>query len=377
MKKTITFLVMATVISYGLFAQAQHPGIKSYGEYRKSNVRSLIQKKERSQLVYDTKMDYKNSRKILTGTTMTPSSIIIQVYDDISQEWVNFVKFSIIYENVIYEKEIVLEVYIEDELYPQEKRVNFYNEVWELQETEIYSYFEDKKNWELTGKTLSHTDSYGNIILEASLSYDQYSQTWDTLFGVKYDYTYTNFGKPHELLISDYNDWMQQWMLLYKETYGYDTQNRLQELTSYYWEEYFEEFIPESMAEFLYNSFDEWSEILIYSWFFDEWSLEMKVGDFEWFDFSQGKPLFCIIYFHTYNPDPWEPINRMTAEYHQELGEITYYLEEYYDGWDQVWIPDYREILNLMKTIYQFYQQLNITKMVCGGCDGYQKHLRT
>jgi hypothetical protein len=215
----------------------------------------------------------------------------------------------------------------------------------ELQETEIWEYMEDKKSWELSSKQLSHTDSFGNLILEAILYHDSYFQAWDTVWGTKYNYDYTNYGEPKEIVIESYDIWMLEWMPWYKEVFVYDNMDRVEEYTSFYWDYDEEEFIPEYREEYAYDDLNQWSEVLIYSFFFDEWFLEYKISDFAWFDFSQMKFFGYLVDIYNSDPDPWEPFFRTTAGYHQELGERTYLLEEYYDGWNQEWVPSYREFI--------------------------------
>ena len=344
MKTKNTLLLMVAFMLSALFIQAQNTEKKPTGEFRTSGSRSLIQKRDKMELMEKNQKDRTNTRKIVTGSEMAPSAIVFQEYDEFSQKWINSMKMSFTYENG-YEKESLMELYNGDELYPSEKYIYFYNDALELQETEIWEYMEDYKNWELTSKELSHTDSFGNITLEANLSYDPNFHTWDTLWGTKYNYVYTNFGEPKEIEILSFDIWMQEWMPWYKEVFVYDNIDRLEEYTSFYWDYDEEVFTPEYREEYAYDDLNQWSEVLISSFFFDEWFLEYKMSDFAWFDYSQMKFLGFVAYIFNYEPEPWEPFFRTTAGYHQELGEMTYLLEEYYNDWNQEWVPDYREII--------------------------------
>jgi hypothetical protein len=343
MKTLKTQMLVAAIMLSALFMQAQNPEKKSAGEYRISAARSLIQKKSTMELTRNNQPDQNSTRKLVTGSQMMPSAIIFQEYDEFSQLWINNMKMSFTYENG-YEKENVTEVYIGDELIPSEKLIYYYNNVWELQETEIYGYVEDIKNWILTSKELSHTDDYGNITLEAYLSLNPDSQTWDTLWGTKSDYIYTSFGEPHEIEYQSYDMMLLEWLPLYKEVFVYDNNDRLEVFTYLYWDDFEEEYVPGDREEYTYDALNQWAEVLISSWYDDEWLLEYKLTDFEWFDFSQMKYLGFIAYIYTSEPDPWELFLRTTAEYHQELEELTYLLEEYYDYVSQQWVPEYREI---------------------------------
>jgi hypothetical protein len=88
---------------------------------------------------------------------------------------------------------------------------------------------------------------------------------------------------------------------------------------------------------------NEWSEVLVYSWFFDEWFLEFKVGEFDWFDFSAEKHLHYVVFMPGFDVE-WEPYYRSIASYHPVSGEQTLLLEEDFDYWLDKWIPYYREI---------------------------------
>jgi hypothetical protein len=344
MKTKNTLLLMAAFMLSAFFIQAQNTEKKPASEFRTSGARSMITKKSKESIAKPNVKDQKNYRELVTGTSELPSAITFQSYDVFTQKWHNEHKMSYTWFNDMYEQETLMEIFMDDELLPNEKSIYIYNEEWELQEVEIYTWNDSKKSWELTAKELTHTDSYGNLVLEADLSYNHYSQQWDTLpWSVKFEYVYTSFGMPEEMMISEY--WNQEWVKSYKDTYNYDMNSVLQELTLYYYDESYEDFVPEYKEVYSYNEQNEWSEVMVYYWFFDEWYVDFKVTDFQWYNFTEKQALYWVAYMEGWDSDPWEPYFRKTFEYHPELHEQIYLLEENYDDWGQEWVPDYREII--------------------------------
>ena len=343
MKKTNTLLLMAAAIIITSFAQAQGTAIRTAEELRNSGFRQMVQKKNKETQSLKALPEQKNMRNLAEGPAMSPAFIIFQEYDEASQQWLNNQRFSYIYENGIYEKEVILELYEGDDLIPYEKRIHFYNANWELQEVDIYYYEPSEKSWQLAEKELTHTDEHGNLVLEANLMLDTYSQQWDTLNAVKINYDYTAFGLPQEIIFSVYFGWTQEWMELYMELYTYDEANRVQDFIAFYRDE--DKFVPEFREEYFYDLRNEWSEVLVYSWFYDEWFLEFKVGEFDWFDFAAEKHLHYIVFMPGFDVE-WEPYYRSIALYHPVSDEQILLLEEDFDYWLDEWIPYYREITN-------------------------------
>lgn len=346
MKKAITLMVAATFILAAMDLMAWNNSSKGVKAIKYKSATSLMRKKstERNNPIKPAGLtEMAGMRKITSGNEMLPSAIVFQGWDEFTQEWYNQAKFNYTYVNGTNEHEVIIEMIMDDEWYPTEKHIYVYNDMWILQEIEIYYYVDFTKSWELSARELMHTDSYGNLILEASLMLDAANMVWDTLSGSKYEYTYTAFGEPEEIITSYYDLFMPGWMYSYKQAYEYDNFSRVSEFTEFYWDDLENGFVPEYKEDYYYNSDNEWEEAWVYYWLMDEWNLNYKISDIQWFDFASRKHLFYIAYMPGFEPGTWEPYFRSTANYHPILEEQTYLFEEYYDNWLQIWLPDYRE----------------------------------
>lgn len=359
MKRAITLLLTIATMSVVLDLSAREASGRKSPETRHKSARSMMlnKNKDKMQPQKETEILEKVSmRKVVSGNETLPSAIIFQGWDEVAEEWYNATKYNYSYVNGVYEQEVVIEIFEGDELLLSERLLYFYNDVWELQELAYYFYNDFSKTWELSAKELTHTDAHGNLVLEASLMYDAVNQAWDTVSGTKYNYTYTAFSQPQQIVVSYYDLFLLDWAADYQEDFSYDSHNRVAEFISYYWDEMENEFVPENREVYAYNNENEWNEVLLYYWFFDNWYLDLMMTDFDWFDFASNKYLSYTAYVQGFETASWEPYFRTTAMYHPVLAEQTYLLDEYYDSWMQAWIPDFRETTefdeNLMPVMY-------------------------
>jgi len=210
------------------------------------------------------------------------------------------------------------------------------------------------------------------VIFDAMYYYDEDAQEWIMLFGFRAIEEYNQNGALILRIWEDY--FIDEWFKLYKEEFVLNEQDIIIEIIeySYNWDDTWEKEYHLVM-ELCENNMWQQGYSYVWNWFDEEWVLELKYLEFEWFDFS--RMLFSHVHVMA-NADlfddwddwkanddvEWVNFMRMTAEYH-DTGLPTLRLIEgwYDDGSAGFWQPDikmeyaYDHHLNVVYDMFSFY----------------------
>lgn len=342
MRKLVFLIAFMALVVATQQANAQQKEKQSFHKGMKALIKEKEDRKNQKQEAVP-----KNTRE-LREDVFVANSVILQTYDEFSGEWENYQRSTFTFVNETLIKEELMEGWNGEEFFVQEKSVMEYDEEWRMVETTAYEWDMFYETW-LPFMQETHTyDLHGNKTLEAYYYWDDISDQWEMSHATKWDFEYNDMGNPLEVIISTWENFTLDWYAFEKETMEYDELNRLASVTYHWYDDSIGTFRPDSREEYTYNEQNEWSEVLLL-YFWEEWYEEGLYTDLAWYDFSSLKLTYALAWepgfkkMMRYAKD-WMLYARITAEYHSTFHKLTYSLEEYYDHFDEVWIPSLREI---------------------------------
>jgi hypothetical protein len=363
MKTRITTILTAVFLMTALIAQAQPNSSVKKDDHRSTSMRSLLfQYQQQATKPNLTAGVIDHLPEVPETKVFNPSAIVFQGFNQLNEEWNSEMKVSYTYDKKSREKEALYEMFTGERLIPFQKEVMHYNKAGDLHEIEIFTVEDYKKRWVLTGKELTHADAYGNLVLEASLQFNDHTLQWDTISGTRIVYEYTKSGVVKSRSVSAFDTWANTWIPEFREVFIYDNyrDGLLAEMLVMTWDYYYKEFVNEYREVYFYDDSKQWSEVYLYTWFTKEWELEGKVSEIQWFDFASLKPLSMIVYQPGKNGYRWSPFIMATFEYHPVLREQTLLLESYYNDQNEKWSPIYREISKFDDNLLPVYNTVEV-----------------
>lgn len=290
-------------------------------------------------------------------------SIVFQSFDEESQIWKNDFRQTYTFVNDTPEKEIFTDYFIGSEFVPYIKTVLYYDEYWRETEQLIYSWEENSETWEISEKSINLYNANNHITLNATLAWNDNALKWDTLSGNRIDFIYNDLEQQIQQTSFYFDYFQSKWLPINQIDFEYDPQGRCAQIALKYWDDFTEDFLPEVKEEYSFNNDNEWEEVLIYGWD-EEWIPVSKITDLSWFSFENRQ-------FSSYLKwdadlwmagDSWEMSYKGTFTYHPELKTLLEAYEEYYDIFEESWVPSfkesnlYNEYLMLSKTTQEIFE---------------------
>jgi hypothetical protein len=288
--------------------------------------------------------DIRQTSTLCKGNQSDLRSIVFQSFDEQNQIWKNDFRQMFVFINDTLEKEIYTDFFDETDFFPYSKTVISYDEYWRESEQMVYMWEDFTETWQIFEKVITLYSSNGQITMNATLSWDDSAMRWDTIFGNRTDFVYNHLQLPIQQTSSYYDYFQSIWRPIDQFDFEYDFQGRCSAMTVKYWDDFVQTFMYEAKEEYSFNSNNEWEEVLIYGWN-EEWITVSKITDLNWFNFEERQ----FSSYLKWDSDPWTPYvswemsYRGTYNYHPDLHVLASAYEEYFDIFDEVWVPSFRE----------------------------------
>jgi hypothetical protein len=281
------------------------------------------------------KLDAIKENQTIRYNKANPEYVIMQEYDQYTQEWLNSFKIFTIADDLS-ETEIY-EVFEGTVSVPYMKIVSHLDKWGIVYETDTY-YYEAGK-WVVTEKHLQHRDEYGNLVIDAYLQWNDIYRHWDTISGQKFENLYTKNGLLQQVTESYFNTLRNTWVPVRRDSFTQNFMDLVSELIVEEYNQNSERFEKTYREEYTYNRSREWIEVVVYE-AKDEWVMSSVIDNLQWHDFANKLPLYYIVNNVTEKLELL-PFQKAVYEYHPLIGEcISYELYVYQENW----MPEYREI---------------------------------
>ncbi len=215
----------------------------------------------------------------------------------------------------------------------------------------------------------------GEIISDIMYLYDYEQEEWYILLGFRALEEYNENGA---LTLRIWEDcFWGEWIPGYKEEFILNEQDVIVEIIEYYYDELDEtwEKVYRVVMELCENNMWQQGHSYIWNWFDEEWELEIKYVEFEWFDFSRMLLTFVhvmadaeLIDDNWKGDDDVEWVNymRMTAEYLDTGLPLFRLIENWHGDADGgAWQPD-------VKMEYAYDHLGNVTLDMFSTHDGHE-----
>jgi len=345
--KTRLFLIiliatMLTVAESGSAKTATNQ--KNQPHFTKGMGKLLVHTNRSYEPVANKMPDIRQTGTLCKSSQRNLQSIIYQSFDQENQIWINDFRRTFVFINDTLEKEIYTDYFDETDFFPYSKAVISYDEFWRESEQMIYIWEDFTETWKIFEKVVTVYNSNGLITMNATLSWDDFAMGWDTIYGNRTDFVYNHLQLPIQQT-SFYFDYFQSiWRPTEQFDFEYDFEGRCSAMTVKYWDHALQEFAYETKEVYSFNTNNEWNEVLIYGWD-EEWITVSKITDLNWFNFEERQ----FSSYLKWDSDPWTPYiswemsYRGSYTYHPDLHVLASAYEEYFDLFDETWVPFFKE----------------------------------
>lgn len=221
-----------------------------------------------------------------------------------------------------------------------------------LAEESIDFFDPEKSMWIPQIRRKYEYDQQGNIIMEEEASWHEVE--WIPHFRFRVEYVLNENNKKETVTAEFWSLYLDQenWFPSYREQYLYDDMGRVESMI--FCSGGFEEFVTEAREDYFYEGdATEYTEVIIYEKFDDEWIATYKISEMQWYNFEKELIESATVYDNEnwddwddwksdFEEDEWFPMFRWTLEYHPALDEVILFNEEVFFG--DTWFPLFRVV---------------------------------
>jgi hypothetical protein len=229
------------------------------------------------------------------GANQFPSVIIWQEWDVNGNDWFNFEREILEYNDQGKETDLIIEYWDDDknEWIPNDRTVTSYTDAgeylemlfyyWEFDEWELIDRMQwiyendrlvqmneeywDGEEWWIEFRTMFKYDNDGNNILRLTEYYDEWDDEWFP--EIRYHYSYDADGNEIESILQWWFEVEEDWLSFMRTISEYDNRNNLIQNIIYSREN--EDWIPSSRMSMQYDGNDQMQMLLFEAWTGEDW----------------------------------------------------------------------------------------------------------
>lgn len=344
-----TWLVIVMVMATNTFALNRENEKKTRPVQAEELISKRIFNKRSDQLKTSNQQKVLNYWESIYDVRHNAKKVLRHEWDYTRDDWFLANRENFVYDDSGRPMEIITEFNMEENFINGTKVNYLWHETGEINEIMLSFWNNEAGKWIPEQKEVYDYDKFGNLIMETHSQWSEADTYWAPYFKFQVDIIYQDSGKPiskeafYWSLFAD-----DLWFPSYRIDYEYyKNGNVFAETMS----------IPSGLKfeysyreEYYYQEYSEISLVYIYHYFDEDWNLEYKITDIEWYNFDLSQLRSCILWTYENRDDldkpdeiEWYKEFRMTYGYHPKLHSETLYLEEFYFDWEETWFPVYRE----------------------------------
>lgn len=243
--------------------------------------------------------------------------------------------------------EIIEEYYVDNTYFPTSKTKNIYDAHWRIIEQQYYFTEAGDKNWILGSKEVTQYDDFGNMTLEAYLSWNFELQTFDTSWAEKTIYEYNSFNKIQRQTSWYYSGWEAMWYPSNRDSFEYDENQFV--ISAIY--EYAQmngggdkddfEWVLNYKEDYTVNENGYWTEVVFSEYYDGEWLALERAIEIEWHSFEEFFPSYYIMQAVDFESGKeWINVFKFEASFFSYLKP----LKVSYSEWNEEWVEMAREL---------------------------------
>ncbi len=301
---------------------------------------------------------------IFVRNSVQADTLMVKSFDTKDGSWVPFMKEIPFYQGASTITEVTEQWFLEGTDYvPEIKNIAFYDDHDRPTRLEMHHYHDG--DWFPVFAIDEQYNEIGEIIYDAVYAYDMDAGGWTMLFGFRATEEYNENGA---LVLRTWEEFFfEGWVPVFKEEFILNEEDVVVEIIEYYYDDWDNHWEKEYRVVLDLCEENKWQQgySYVWNWFDEEWELEIKYVDFEWFDFS--RMLFTHVHvmadaslFDDWKGDDeveWVNYVRMTAEYHETGLPLLRLSEDWHgDVHEGEWQPDFKMEYaydHLLNTVYE------------------------